>query len=61
MKKKMSWFELLFPVFASIKDPMRNSVDEISDNNYRLAQELEGKGPMSAQQIKQYVKDKDNV
>jgi len=57
----MSWFELLFPMLASIKDPMRNSVDDISDNNYRLAQELEGKGPMSAQEIKQYVKDKDNV
>ena len=61
MEKKMSWFELLFPMLASIKDPMRTSVDEISDNNYRLAQELEGKGPMSAQEIKQYVKDKDNV
>ena len=58
----MNWIDIFFPILKSFKDdPYRTDLDDIAENNYRLAKELEGKPPMSAQEIKQYVKDRDNV
>ena len=54
----MTLFDLLFPIFRVFVDLQTNETDVISQNNYRLAQELEGKPPMSAQEIKEYVKNK---
>jgi hypothetical protein len=54
----MKLFDLLFPIIKTFEDIQRTDLDEISENNYYLAKELEGKPPMSAQEIKEYVKNK---
>lgn len=56
----MNWIDIFFPILKSFKDPFRNDLDDIVENNYHLAKELEGKPPMSAQEIKEYVKNRDD-
>ena len=56
----MKLFDLLFPIIKTFEDIQRTVLDEISENNYWLAKELEDKPPMSAQEIKEYVITKTN-
>jgi hypothetical protein len=51
----MTLFDLLFPIVKTFEEIERTDLDEISENNYLLSKELEGKPPMSAQEIKEYV------
>jgi hypothetical protein len=51
----MKLFDLLFPIVKTFEEIERTDLDEISENNYLLSKELEGKPPMSAQEIKEYV------
>lgn len=54
----MKLFNLLFPVFNWFKEEP-NELEVIAQNNFELARELEEKNapPMSAQEIKEYVKN----
>jgi hypothetical protein len=56
----MNLIDLLFPIVKTFNEVMTigHETEVISQNNYELAQELEGKPPMSAQEIKEYVKNK---
>ena len=56
----MKLFDLLFPIVNTFEEIERTDLDEISENNYLLSKELEGKPPMSAQEIKEYVITKTN-
>jgi hypothetical protein len=51
----MKLFDLLFPIIRIFQQIERTENDDIIENNYWLAKELEGKPPMSAQEVKQYV------
>jgi hypothetical protein len=59
----MNWFNILFPVLKDLEDLIvegqTTSLDTIVSNNIELAKELEGKPPMNAQQIKEYVNNKE--
>ena len=61
-KKNISMrvFDLLFPIVKTFQEvfTITHETEVISQNNYELAKELEGKPPMSAQEIKEYVKNK---
>lgn len=54
----MKLFDLLFPIVKIYQNIERTEMDDLIENNYRLSKELEGKPPMSAQEIKEYVKNK---
>ena len=56
----MKIVDLFFPIFKSFTEvfTITHETEIISHNNYELAKELEGKPPMSAQEIKEYVKNK---
>jgi len=54
-KNNMKLFDLLFPIIRIFQQIERTENDDIIENNYWLAKELEGKPPMSAQEVKQYV------
>jgi hypothetical protein len=54
----MNIINLLFPIIKIFEDLDTNELDIIAQNNFELAKELEGKPPMTAQQIKEYVKNK---
>ena len=57
----MDIINLLFPIIKTFEEVFNitHETDVISRNNYELAKELEGKSPMSAQEIKEYVKNKE--
>ena len=54
----MIMFNLLFPIINAFQNIQKTEMDDIIENNYLLAKELEGKPPMSAQEIKKYVNNK---
>jgi hypothetical protein len=54
----MKIFDLLFPIVKAFENIERTEMDDLIANNYWLAKELEGKPQMSAQEIKQYVNNK---
>jgi hypothetical protein len=54
----MNIINLLFPIIKIFEDLDTNELDIIVQNNFELAKELEDKPPMTAQQIKEYVKNK---
>lgn len=56
----MDIINTLFPIVKTFEEVFNigHETDVISQNNYELAKELEGKPPMSAQEIKEYVKNK---
>ena len=56
----MKTIDLLFPIVKIFNEIYKigHETDIISQNNYELSQELEGKPPMSAQEIKEYIKNK---
>ena len=56
----MKLFSLLFPVFNWVKEEP-DELEVISQNNFKLAKELEGMPPMSAQEIKKYVQSKEQI
>jgi hypothetical protein len=56
----MKLFDLLFPIVKAFEEIERTEMDDLIENNYRLSKELEGKPPMSAQEIKEYVITKTN-
>jgi hypothetical protein len=51
----MKLFDLLFPIVKTFEEIERTEMDDLIANNYWLSKELEGKPPMSAQEIKEYV------
>jgi hypothetical protein len=53
----MNIFKLIFPIYESF-ELLFCYDDDIVKNNWELAKELEGKPPMSAQDVKNYVKSK---
>ena len=53
----MTLIKLLFPIYESFELLFLYNND-IVENNWELAKELEGKPPMSAQDVKNYVKSK---
>jgi hypothetical protein len=55
----MNIFKLIFPIYESF-ELLFCYDDDIVKNNWELAKELEGKPPMSAQDVKNYVKFKNN-
>ena len=56
----MEILNLLFPIIKTFEEVFNitHETEVISRNNYELSKELEGKPPMSAQEIKEYVKNK---
>ena len=56
----MELIDILFPIVKTFEDvfTITHETEVISQNNYELAKELEGKPPMSAQEIKEYIKNK---
>ena len=63
LTKKNSLMDIintLFPIVKTFQEvfSITHETEVISQNNYELAKELEGKPPMSAQEIKEYVKNK---
>ena len=56
----MDLIDILFPIIKTFEEvfSITHETEVISQNNYDLAKELEGKPPMSAQEIKEYVKNK---
>ena len=50
---------IFFPILQIIEDlRTKDECEIISENNWKLAEELKDMPPMSAQQIKEYVKNK---
>ena len=56
----MDLINILFPIVKTFEEvfTITHETEVISQNNYELAKELEGKPPMSAQEIKEYIKNK---
>jgi hypothetical protein len=54
----MKLIDILFPILKTFEDIQKTDLDEISENNYELSQELKDKPAMSAQEIVDYVKNK---
>ena len=56
----MDLIDILFPIIRTFQEvfSITHETEVISQNNYELAKELEDKPPMSAQEIKEYVKNK---
>ncbi len=54
----MKIIDLFFPIIKMYENLETNELDVIVQNNLELAKELEDKPPMTAQQIKEYVKNK---
>ena len=55
----MDWLKIFFPILDYFRDGDElDTTQVISQNNRELAEELKDKGPMTAQQIIEYVKDK---
>ena len=57
----MDIINTLSPIIKTFEEvfSITHETEVISQNNYELAKELEGKPPMSAQEIKEYVKNKE--
>ena len=50
---------IFFPILQIIEDlRIKDECEIISENNWKLAEELKDMPPMTAQEIKEYVKNK---
>jgi hypothetical protein len=59
----MKWIKSLFPMWdalVSINND-ESGPGEISKNNLQLAEELKDKPPMNANEIKEYIKNKNKL